>query len=98
MAMVVTGLFLLLVCLVATTTSQEANATSTCPPPDPKCDCEPTRDDSNGCTVCMCHEGIPPAACPQVRCPIQDDRQCTVEMQDGCAFCNCTQVDGTVKT
>uniref|UniRef100_L7M9Y1 Putative secreted peptide n=1 Tax=Rhipicephalus pulchellus TaxID=72859 RepID=L7M9Y1_RHIPC len=93
MAMVAAGLAILLVCFVARTNSQEANAPSTCPPPDPMCDCKPTRDEISGCLLCMCHEGVPPAACPQVRCPIQEDNQCFVEIRDGCSVCNCTQAN-----
>ncbi|XP_075555309.1 uncharacterized protein LOC142587874 isoform X1 [Dermacentor variabilis] len=64
-----------------------------CPPPDPKCDCEPTKDD-NGCLLCMCHERVPPAQCPQVKCPVQiDNSECSVEMRDGCRVCNCASVD-----
>ncbi|XP_075555310.1 uncharacterized protein LOC142587874 isoform X2 [Dermacentor variabilis] len=93
MAMIAAGLVILLLCFVAGTTGQEMDGPPACPPPDPKCDCEPTKDD-NGCLLCMCHERVPPAQCPQVKCPVQiDNSECSVEMRDGCRVCNCASVD-----
>ncbi|XP_037575644.1 uncharacterized protein LOC119457942 [Dermacentor silvarum] len=98
MAMIAAGLVILLGCFVAGTTSEQTEASSTCPPPDPKCDCAPTKDD-NGCLVCMCHERIPPAQCPKVKCPIQvDNKECSVEIQEGCRVCNCTPVDASAQS
>ncbi|KAK8787388.1 uncharacterized protein LOC144135094 [Amblyomma americanum] len=83
------SLGILVVCAIAHATGA-TDAPSTCPPPETKCECPLTKDDS-GCLACMCHEPVPPTSCPRVRCPVpKDNEECSVGDENGCQVCRCT--------
>ncbi|XP_077536359.1 uncharacterized protein LOC144148715 [Haemaphysalis longicornis] len=80
-------LAMLLSCVVGGMTQE--TKTTTCPTPETSCECELTNDE-NGCPACLCHEEVPPTACPKVRCKVSPEDECSVVVEAGCKICKCT--------